>query len=96
MQTEVGGTLTQLDNLKQERVITYYSKRLNAGEEIYTSNARELVGMVYFLKRFRCYLEGSNFEVITDNQVLSHFLIEKNLSRREARWLDLPAQFNLG
>lgn len=95
MQTAVGGTLTQLDHLKQERVIAYFSKRLNAAEENYTSNERELLGLVYFLKRFRCYLEGSDFEVITDNQVLSHFLTKKNLSRREARWLDLFAQFNL-
>lgn len=53
------------------------------------------MGLVYFLKRFRYYLEGSSFEVLTDNQVLSSFLTKKNLSRRELRWLDLFAEFNL-
>lgn len=94
-QYAVGGTLTQTDDDGQERVVAYYSKRLNDAEENYTSNDRELLGLVYFLKRFRCYLEGSTFEVITDNQVLSNFLTKKNLSRRETRWLDLFAEFNL-
>lgn len=95
MQTAVGGTLTQRENDGHERVIAYYSKRLNTAEENYTSNDRELLGLVYFLKRFRCYLEGSNFEVVTDNQVLRHFLTKKHLSCREARWLDLFAEYNL-
>lgn len=74
MQTAVGGTLTQTDDKGRERVIAYYSKILNSAEENYTSNDRELLGLVYFLKPFRCYLEGSTFEVLTDNQVLRNFL----------------------
>lgn len=50
---------------------------------------------MYSLKRFRCYLEGSTFEVLTENQVLRNFLTKKNFSRRETRWLDLFADFNL-
>lgn len=95
MQTAVGGTLTQLDANGHDRVIAYYSRRLNSAEENYTSNDRELLGLVYFLKRFRCYLEGSSFEVLTDNKVLQNFLTKKTLSRREARWLDLFAEYNL-
>lgn len=95
MQTAVGGTLTQNDEKGRDRVIAYYSKRLNPAEENYTSNDRELPGLVYFLKRFRCYLEGSTFEVLTDNQVLKNFLTKKRISRREARWPDLFAEFNL-
>lgn len=73
MQTAVGGTLMKTDNEGHERVIAYYSKRLKPAEENYTSNDRELLGLVYFLKRFRCYLEGSSFEVFTDNQVQKTF-----------------------
>lgn len=66
-----------LDDNNNERVIAYFSKSLNNAEENYTSNDPELLGLVYFLKRFRCYLEGSTFEVLTDNQVLQHFLSKK-------------------
>ena len=94
-QIAVGGTLTQTDDEGQERVIAYFSKKLSDAEADYTANERELLGLVYFLKRFRCYLEGSTFEVITDNQVLKHFFTKPNMSRKEARWLDLLSQFNI-
>lgn len=91
----VGGTLTQLDENGADRVIAYFSKKLSEAEKDYTANERELLGLVYFLKRFRCYLEGSTFEVFTDNQVLKHFFTKPSLNRKEARWLDLLAQFGI-
>ena len=94
-QKAVGGTLTQLDQNGSDRVIAYYSKKLSTAEEDYTANERELLALVYFLKRFRCYLEGSSFEVFTDNQVLLHFFSKPNMNRKEARWLDLLSQFGI-
>ena len=57
------------------------------------ANKRELLALVYFLKRFRCYVEGSPFEVFTDNQVLLHFFSKSNMNQKETRWLDLLSQF---
>lgn len=94
-QFAVGGTLTQLDDAGREHPISYFSKRLSAAEENYTANDRELLGLVYFLQRFRCYLEGTEFEVFTDNQVLRYFFSKPILSRREARWLDFLGQFGI-
>lgn len=94
-QFAVGGTLTQLDDAGREHAISYFSKRLSAAEENYTANDRELLGLVYFLQRFRCYLEGTEFEVFTDNQVLRYFFSKPILSRREARWLDVLGQFGI-
>eukprot|EP00171_Calliarthron_tuberculosum_P007413 IDg7413t1 len=91
----VGGTLAQIDDEGRERVVAYFSKRLSPAEENYSANDRELLAMVYFLKRFRCYLEGSSFELITDNQVLKHFFTKPQLSRREAMWLDLFGHFGI-
>lgn len=95
MQESVGGNLTQFDDEGRERVVAYYSRRLSKAEKNYISNYRELLGLVHFLKRYRCYLEGSEFENFTDNQVLSNFHTKKNLSRRETRLLDLFADFNI-
>lgn len=69
----VGGTLIQLDDDGYDRAVAYFSKRLNQAEENYRTNDRELLGLIYFLKQFRCYLEGTEFEVITNNQVLKNF-----------------------
>ena len=80
----VGGTLTQLDVDGKDRVIAFFSKKLSKAEQNYSANDRELLGLIYFLERFRCYLEGSEFEVISDNQVLKSFFTKPKLSRKEA------------
>lgn len=72
-QLAVGGTLTQRNENGEEKVISYISRGLSPTEENYSANDRELLGLVYFLKRFRCYLEGSSFEVRAENQVLKTF-----------------------
>ena len=89
----VGGTLTQLDENGKDRVIAFFSKKLSPAEKNYRTNDRELLGLIYFLLRFRCYLEGSTFEIFTDNQVLKHFFTKHKLSRREARWLETLGNF---
>ena len=94
-ETAVGGTLTQLDNEGMDRVIAFFSRKLSPAEENYSANDRELLGLVYFLERFRCYLEGSSFEIFTDNQVLKHFFSKPNLSRREARWVETLGNFGI-
>lgn len=53
--------------------IYYFSKRLSEEEENYSVNDRERLGLVFFLKRFRCYLEGCEFEVTTGNEVFKNF-----------------------
>lgn len=94
-QLAVGGTLTQRDDAGSEYVISFFSKRLSPAEENYSANDRELLGLVYFLQRFRCYLEGTEFEVLTDNQVLKHFFSKTQLSRREARWVEFLGHFGI-
>lgn len=81
----VGGTLSQVYNDGHEWAMAFFSKRLSQAEENFLAYDREILGSVNFLKRFRCYLEGSKFEVITDNQVLGYFFTETELSRRDAR-----------
>ena len=94
-ETAVGGTLTQLDADGRDRVIAFFSKKLSLAEQNYTANDRELLGLVYFLQRFRCYLEGTSFEIFTDNQVLKHFNTRPKFSRREARWLETLGNFGI-
>ena len=94
-QKAVGGTLTQVDENGKDRVISYFSKKLTPEQQNYTANDRELLGLIRFLERFRCYLEGSEFEMITDNQILKHFFSKPKLSRKEARWLETLGNFGV-
>lgn len=47
-QLAVGGTLSQLDNEGNERVLSYFSKRLSPAEENYSANDRELLDWYIF------------------------------------------------
>lgn len=89
----VGYTLTQLDQDRTDRAVKFFSKRFSTAEENYSADDRELLELLYFLKWFRCYLEGTEFEVIADNAVLKYFFSETELSRREAQWLEFLSQF---
>ena len=91
----VGGTLLQLDDNGTDRVIAFYSKKLSPAEADYSANDHELLGLISFLGRFRCYLEGSTFEIFTDNQVLKHFFTKPKLSRKETRWLETLVNFGI-
>lgn len=90
-QLAVGGILTQVHS-DVEHPVSYFSKRLTPTEKCYSQNYHELLGPIYFLLRFRCYLEGSLFEVPTDNHILKSFT-KPSPSRSEARWLDFLGQF---
>ena len=76
-------------------MIAYFSKKLNGAQGNYSANDRELLGMIEFLVHFRCYLEVSEFEIMTDNQGLKHYFDKKDLSRREARWLETLSNFGI-
>lgn len=90
-QHAVGGTLTQIDENGVDCFVAYilqllyFSEKFSEVEQNYTENDRELTGLVYFLKRFRCHLEGCIFEFFTDNQALKHFFTKPSLNRRKAR-----------
>lgn len=87
--------MTQIGPDGNEHLISYFSKRLSQAEENYSGNDRKLLALVYFLQRFHCYVEGCEFEVLTDNQVLKYFFTKPNLSRQEAHWLDFLGQFGI-
>eukprot|EP00172_Hildenbrandia_rubra_P004122 Plantae.Rhodophyta-Hildenbrandia_rubra.ctg7734.p1 GENE.Plantae.Rhodophyta-Hildenbrandia_rubra.ctg7734~~Plantae.Rhodophyta-Hildenbrandia_rubra.ctg7734.p1 ORF type:complete len:459 (+),score=63.54 Plantae.Rhodophyta-Hildenbrandia_rubra.ctg7734:424-1800(+) len=93
-QEAVGGALTQAFE-GGEHPIAYSSQKLSPAEQNYHASDRELLGLAPFLKRFRCYLEGSEFEMLADNQVLQHFFSKEKLNRREANWLSLFGSFGI-
>lgn len=71
-QLVVGGTLTQIHG-NGEHHVSYFSKRLSTSEEKYSVNDREILGLITFLRRFRCSLEERTFEVLTGNHILMIF-----------------------
>ena len=69
-----------------ERPIAFASRLLCAAERNYSATQRELLGVIYGVEKFREYLFGKRFQVVTDHQALSWLLHLKEPSGRLARW----------
>jgi hypothetical protein len=54
-----------------------------------------MLAVVHALKVWRCYVEGTNFRVLTDHQPLIHFHTQPILSSRQVRWSEFLQQFDL-
>jgi len=93
----VGGALMQrTDDGKALAAVAYASRVLSQTERNWPVHERELFAIVYVFKKFRAYLLGSEFTttVRTDHKSLTHFPEQKNLSQKQARWLEFLAEFD--
>lgn len=77
-----------------EHVIAYSSKSLRGKEPFYSATELECLGVVHALLAFRPYLEGYQFDVITDHHALLWLYKLKNPSGRLARWAMSTQQFD--
>ncbi|GJW69967.1 putative reverse transcriptase domain-containing protein [Tanacetum coccineum] len=75
--------------MQNEKVIAYASRQLKNHEKNYTTRDLELGTVVFALKIWRHYLCGTKCTVFTDHKSLQHILDQKELNRRQRRWLKL-------
>ena len=93
-QFAIGATLLQ-DQGNGLQPIAYESRKLNSAERNYPIHELELLAVIHALRTWRCYLEGSKFRVNSDHLNLKYLTTQRNLSRRQARWLETLQQFDL-
>lgn len=85
----IGGVLTQ-----EGHPVAFESRKLKDAERNYPAHEKELLAVVHCLRLWRHYLLGAPFMVKTDNSAVSYFLTQPKLTRRQARWQELLAEFN--
>lgn len=83
----IGAVLVQLDAQGEEKPIAYMSKKLNAAQRNYSVTERECLAALEAIRKFRCYLEMQEFEVVTDHSSLLWLMKQPDLSGRLARWV---------
>jgi ribonuclease HI len=74
--------------LSQEgKPITMISRALTEGEANFATNEREMLAIVWALKKLRGYLYGiKNLTIFTDHQPLSFAVSDKNTNAKIKRW----------
>ena len=95
----LGAVLSQ-DIDGERRVIAYASRGLRGAEKNkigYSSRKLELLALKWAVTvKFRDYLLGSHFTVITDNNPLTYVMQRGKLQAIEQRWVAELAPFNFG
>lgn len=82
----VGCVLFQKSNDGEEHPIAYYSQKLNPAQKNYSVTELECLAVVLSVKKFRAYIEGHPFTIITDHASLKWLMEQRDLSGRLARW----------
>ena len=54
--------------------ISYVSQKLNDAKKNYTMTKREVLGMIYVIKKFRHYLLANKFVLFIDHQALLYLV----------------------
>ena len=82
----IGIILAQKDEEGFAKPVYYYSRVLNQAQQNYSATERECLAIVEGVKKFRHYLIGRQFEVVTDAHSLQWLINIKDPNSRLARW----------
>ncbi|KII65427.1 Retrovirus-related Pol polyprotein from transposon 17.6 [Thelohanellus kitauei] len=82
----VGAQLSQIIN-GEEIPMAFTSQKLNSAQRKYATIDKEFLALILAVKKFRHYLYGSKFTLVTDHQPLIHIKTMKDPKGRRARWL---------
>lgn len=78
----------------QNGIIAYASRQLEPHEKNYPIHDLELAAAVHALIIWKHYLYGIKCEIFTDHKSLKYFFEQKELNRRQRRWLELVKYYD--
>ena len=74
--------------------IAYESRKMNVAKMNYPTHERELLVVIHALRVWRHYLLGKLFKIFPDHYSLKYLMTQPNLSKRQARWVEMLAEFD--
>ena len=80
--------------LQEGRPVCFDGRKFTDSERILDAGEQELLAVIYALHKFRCYLEGNHFTLVTDHLPNTYFASQLTLSPKKARWLDFLSRFD--
>jgi len=92
----IAGILSQKFEDGKLKPVSSISRTLTAAEFNYDLYDKEMLAVVYSLKKWRYFLQGAihNTIVYSDHQNLTYFKTAVSLNRRQARWAEDLVSFN--
>ena len=91
--TGISGVVSQGPDWKTARIAAFYSAKLNSAQQNYPVHEIEMLAGIETMLRYQDILQGTPFQWLTDHKGLTHLLNQKNLSGRQARWLEKISSF---
>ena len=92
--TGVSGVVSQGQDWKTAAIAAFYSAKLKSAQQNYPVHEIEMLAGVETMLRHADILHGARFKWLTDHKGLTHLLNQKNLSGRQARWLEKISTFD--
>jgi len=89
----IGAILYQLQRNNKWHPIEYASRLLNDAEKRYTVTEQECLAVVYGLNKFRQYLVGMKFKLVTDHIAIKWLMTKKILPGRLSRWAIIVSEY---
>jgi hypothetical protein len=92
----IAGIINQFDGFGVLRPTSFYSRKCSPAEQNYDTYDRELLAIVVAMKQWRHHLEGARYKILIqcDHKNLVYFQTTKVLSRRQARWAEIPSAYD--
>ena len=91
--TGISGLVSQGENWKEAKITAFYSAKLNPAQQNYPTHEIEMLAGVETMLRHVDILQEVKFKWLTDHKGLIYLLNQKNLSGRQARWLEKISSF---
>ena len=80
--------------LQEHRPVAFEGRKLTPAEQTWGTTEQEMLAVVHHLEKWRCYLDGRKFTVITDHQPNTWFESQKVLTPRLCRWYERIRSFD--
>jgi len=82
----LGAILSQTDDAGEEHPICYISRKLTVREQAMSTVEREALGLIYSINKFKPYLFGNEFLIISDHNPLTYLQRFRNENPRLLRY----------
>ena len=87
VETDSSGAVLGTVLSQEQRLVAYFSEKLNEAKQKYSSYDKELYVVVKALKKWRHYLMTREFVLYSNNHALQFINIQPKLNKRHAKWV---------